>query len=83
MLSDRDKGVFFILTSDSPINKKGLCCMDLKRSLMLKATCEKQNIQSRQSAYGFVKHDICRLHNLLYHEGRSHNLDAWEENLWT
>lgn len=57
--------------------------MDLKRSLMLKATCEKQNIQSRQSAYGFVKHDICRLHNLLYHEGRSHNLDAWEENLWT
>ena len=31
--------------------------------------------------YGFVKYDICRLHNLLYHEGRNRTANAWK-NPW-
>ena len=32
--------------------------------------------------YGFVKYDICRLHNLLYHEGRNQTANAWEDDPW-
>ena len=46
---------------------KGTCELFEMSKSELKAACEKYNVQPRQNeigAYGFVKYDICRLHNL-------------------
>lgn len=51
----------------------------------LKSACETHNVQPRRNeigVYGFVKYDICRLHNLLYHEGRNQTANAWEDDPW-
>ena len=51
----------------------------------LKSACETHNVQPRRNeigAYGFVKYDICRLHNLLYHEGRNQTANACEDDPW-
>ena len=51
----------------------------------LKSACETHNAQPRRNeigVYGFVKYDICRLHNLLYHEGRNQTANAWEDDPW-
>ena len=64
---------------------KGTCELFEMSKSELKAACETHNVQPRRNeigAYGFVKYDICRLHNLLYHEGRNQTANAWEDDPW-
>lgn len=56
---------------------KGACELFEMGKSELKAVCEKYNVQPRRneiSVYGFVKCNICGLHNLLYHKGA---MTAW------
>lgn len=47
----------------------------------LKARCEQYGIKPRQNEigdYGFVRYDVRKLHNKLYHECRGNGKDGWE-----
>ena len=58
---------------------KGACELFEISKSELKSACETHNVQPRRNeigVYGFVKYDICRLHNLLYHEGRNRDCEC-------
>ena len=53
----------------------------------LKQKCEQYKIKPRRNEigqYGFVKYDVRKLHNLLYHEDRSggDHTHPWEDDPW-
>ena len=52
----------------------------------LKKKCEQYGIKPRQNEigdYGFVRYDVRKLHNKLYHECRdSGKGGAWEDDPW-
>lgn len=57
--------------------------LDLKKS-ELKEKCEQYGVKPRRNEigdYGFVRYDVRKLHNKLYHESRSNGkVDAWQED---
>ncbi len=49
----------------------------------LKRKCEKYDIQPRRNEigeHGFVKYDVRKLHNAIYHEAAGQR--AWEDDPW-
>ena len=47
----------------------------------LKKKCEQYGIEPRQNEigdYGFVRYDVRKLHNKLYHESRNNGKGGWE-----
>lgn len=49
----------------------------------LKKKCEQYDIKPRRNEigeYGFVKYDVRKLHNTLYHEDRNRN--EWSDDPW-
>ena len=52
----------------------------------LKKKCEQYGVKPRQNEigdYGFVRYDVLKLHNKLYHECRdSGKGGAWEDDPW-
>lgn len=52
----------------------------------LKKKCERYGIKPRQNEigdYGFVRYDVRKLHNKLYHECRDNGKGgAWEDDPW-
>lgn len=52
----------------------------------LKKKCEQYGVKPRQNEigdYGFVRYDVRKLHNKLYHECRdSGKGNAWEDDPW-
>lgn len=48
----------------------------------LKEKCEQYGMKPRRNEignYGFVRYDVRKLHNQLYHECRGNGKDAWQE----
>ena len=49
----------------------------------LKEKCEQYGIKPRRNEigdYGFVRYDVRKLHNKLYHECRGNSKDSWQED---
>ena len=47
----------------------------------LKEKCARYDVTPRRNEigeYGFVKYDVRKLHNALYHEGRAAKDDPWK-----
>ena len=61
---------------------KEVCKLFQMDKSALKQKCKEYDIEPRRNEigdYGFVKYDVRKLHNLLYHEGKEHNKedDPW------
>ena len=64
-----------------------LCKLFRMEKAELRQKCEKYGVKPRRNEigqYGFVKYDVRKLHNLLYHEDRSGGDHAhpWEDDPW-
>jgi len=61
---------------------KEVCKLFQMDKSALKQKCKEYDIEPRRNEigdYGFVKYDVRKLHNLLYHEGKEHSKedDPW------
>ena len=61
---------------------KEVCKLFQMDKSALKQKCKEYDIEPRRNEigdYGFVKYDVRKLHNLLYHEGKEHGKedDPW------
>lgn len=61
-----------------------VCTLFHMEKAALKESCEKYDVKPRRNEigqYGLVKYDVCKLHNLLYHNDRNQT-DQRSDDPW-